>query len=146
MGGVSLQQLHPRFARSSVIVLSAMSKKSFINDLDKLVKGSLSTSIHTDVAATDRQYSCSAQLLPKKRKTDGCRLSSQEKTWKPDCSLEELVADLSLPTFVLLAQACRFVPHCYLHRRQDIIMNIVRAHYQKCWDTEFNVSVYRSVY
>ena len=45
-----------------------------------------------------------------------------------NCStLEELATALTLPTFILLYQACKFVPYSFLNRLENIIANILRA-------------------
>ena len=41
--------------------------------------------------------------------------------------LEELATALTLPNFIVLYQACKFVPYSFLNRRETIIANILRA-------------------
>ena len=45
-----------------------------------------------------------------------------------NCStLEELATALTLPNFIVLYQACKFVPYSFLNRRETVIANILRA-------------------
>ena len=47
---------------------------------------------------------------------------------KMNCStLEELATALTLPNFIVLYQACKFVPYSFLNRWETIITNILRA-------------------
>ena len=44
-----------------------------------------------------------------------------------NCTLEELATSLTMPTFLVLYKACKFVPFSFLKGREAIIVNIMRA-------------------
>lgn len=106
-------------------------KRSFVSDMDLLVKskpaltaeyhGRTSQSLSLEQPSIQVNSTSSVDLTPSTKRQ---KLTVER---RPTVSLEDLTAELPLDTFILLVQACRFVPRCFLDKRETLITNIVRA-------------------
>lgn len=99
-------------------------KSKIVEELDCLVSNSVNSADESQIdIVDDRLGSESISMPPSKRsRTDEFRVE------EPICSsLEELATALTLPTFLVVYQACKFVPHSFLKRREAIIENILKA-------------------
>ena len=115
-------------------------KSRLVSELDSIVKRSANNVTKSYADCEDRgqdkdnEKACSP---PRKRgRTEENRYEQM------NCStLEELATSLTMPTFLVLYQACKFVPFSFLKGREAIIANIMRASNIDLSETELSCAI-----
>ena len=108
-------------------VMAKRKRSAIVKDLDFLVSSSNSALISTKHLSQNRDSEDEVSTWQSLDRDVTDEDTAQRKRRRPDPSESaELASKIGMPAFVLLAQACKFVPQSF-PARQALITNIARA-------------------